>query len=265
MMIDLPDTLELLSHRVEDLEKRVMALEHPAMDMTLATPSPNVQTAAPTTETPTIERTGGIFPVFGSALLGIAGAYILRAVASSSALPRGAIAAVAIAYAAAWLVWAAKAKGAAIFARAIYAGTSALILAPMLWELTLQFKVLSPVAAAVVLASFVVGATVLAWSRELAVVFAMAYGTAAVTAFALSVATHSLAPFIAALLMMVLLCEFAVVCERGAGIRLIVAALTDAAIWVLIFIYAGPANARTEYADLSTAVLLAPAWLAISD
>ena len=43
--------------------------------------------------------TGGAFSVLGKAMLGIAGAYLLRAVAESSLLPRTAVAAVAIAYA----------------------------------------------------------------------------------------------------------------------------------------------------------------------
>ena len=53
-------------------------------------------------------------------------------------------------------------------------------------------------------------ATVLAWKRDLAPVFWMAHGAAALTALALSIATHELMPFIVALLLMVLLCEFAV-------------------------------------------------------
>ena len=85
---------------------------------------------------------GGIFSVLGRAMLGMAGAYLLRAVAEASLLPRPAVAAIAIVYAILWLVWAARVPAGAWFASITYACTSALILAPMLWELTLRFKVL---------------------------------------------------------------------------------------------------------------------------
>ena len=88
--------------------------------------------AADASEESGIERASGVFPVMGRAMFGIAGAYVLRAVAESATIPRQAIAAIAIAYAVAWLVWAARAKEIARSARAIYAGTSSLILAPML-------------------------------------------------------------------------------------------------------------------------------------
>ena len=108
---------------------------------------------------PTLRPAGSLFPVLGKAMLGIAGAYLLRAVAESSSLPKTAVAAAGIAYALGWLVWAARTRGGARFASAIYACTSALILAPMLWELTLRFNVLPAAVAAGVLCGFVVAAS----------------------------------------------------------------------------------------------------------
>ena len=98
-------------------------------------------------------QSGSMFPVLGRAMLGIAGAYVLRAVAETSSLPRLAVACAGIAYAFLWLAWAARVRGGPLrFTSSIYAGTSALILAPMLWELTLRFKVLpAAIAAGVVL------------------------------------------------------------------------------------------------------------------
>ena len=208
-----------------------------------------------------IEQASSVFPVLGGAMLGIAGAYVLRALAESSVVPRQAIAAVAIAYAVAWLVWAARAKAATTFARAIYAGTSGLILAPMLWELTLRFNVLSPTLTACVLSGFFVVATVLAWKRNLAPVFWMAYGASALTAVALSIATHEMMPFLAALLLMVLLSELAAMRGRAQSIRPLVAAVADVAVWALIFIYSSPQSTRPDYPDLGPAALLIPACL----
>ena len=254
----LPEALELLTSRVDALEKRVHELEH-----TSAVCEPPVMQLAPVVSDlageSAIEQVGSIFPALGGAMLGIAGAYVLRAFAESSLVPREAIAAVAIAYAIAWLVWAAKTKNIATFMRVIYAGTSALILAPMLWELTLRFNILSPLLAAGVLSGFVIAATGLAWKRDLTPIFWMAYVAAALTAVALSIATHEFIPFLAALLLMVLLCEFSAIRGRGQSIRLLVAAVADVAVWVFIFIYSGAENVRADYPALGSAALLAPA------
>ena len=258
----LPEALEVLTSRVDALEKRVHDLERPselsdAREM-LVQAVPAVPAAA---EGSRIEQASGVFPVLGGAMLGIAGAYVLRAFAESNLIPRPMIAAVAIAYAAAWLFWAARTKITANFARAIYAGTSALILAPMLWELTLRFNVLSPVLAAVILSGFVVTATALAWKHNVAPVFWMAYGAAALTAFALSIATHQFVPFLFSLLLMVLVSEIAALRDRGRSVWFLVTAVTDVAIWALIFIYSGPRNDRPEYPALGGIVLLAPGCL----
>ena len=58
---------------------------------------------------------------------------------------------VLLAYAGMWLVWAARVAIEAHFARSAYAATSALILTPMLWELTLRFQFLSPAITAALL------------------------------------------------------------------------------------------------------------------
>ncbi len=258
----LPEALELLTSRVDALEKRVHDLEHPsetcdARDMQVQA----VPVASETGEESGIEQASSIFPVLGGAMLGIAGAYVLRALAEWSLVPRPMIAAVAIAYAAAWLLWAARKKATANFARAIYAGTSALILAPMLWELTLRFNVLSPALAAGILSGFVALATSLAWKRDVAPVFWMAYGAAALTAIALSIATHQFVPFLFSLLLMVLLCEFAALRGRGRSVWLLVAAVTDAAVWSFIFIYSGPQNDRADYPALGALALIAPGCL----
>src|SRR5271165_4589523 len=101
-MIALPEALEVLTSRVDALEKRVHELEHPSEAFAAsAAPLPDPP-GAQATEQSGIERASSAFPVIGRAMLGIAGAYVLRAVAESSPIPRQATAAVAIAYAVAW-------------------------------------------------------------------------------------------------------------------------------------------------------------------
>jgi hypothetical protein len=261
-MIAPHEAFEVLMSRVDALEKRVRELEHPSEAFAAPdVPLPVFPAIALTNEESGVERASRAFPVIGRAMLGIAGAYVLRAVAESSPIPRRAIAGVAIAYAVAWLVWAARTTDAQRFTRAIYAGTAILILAPMLWELTLRFKVLSPAVTAGVLAGFVVLATALAWKQNLAQIFWVVNGAAALTAIVLSIATLQVAPFVSALLLMVLICECAAALGREQSVPPLVLTVADAAILAQIFIYSGPESARPGYPVLGVATLLAPACM----
>ena len=85
----------------------------------------------------------------GRAVLGIAGAYLLRAVAESSVVPRSLVLFAAVLYACGWMFWAARAASTNRFASATYAVTSAMILSPLVWESTVRLKVLSPALASV--------------------------------------------------------------------------------------------------------------------
>jgi len=197
-----------------------------------------------------------VFPVVGKAMLGIAGAYLLRAVAESGSLPQVVVVALALAYAGMWLLWAARVPANLPFASAAYAVTSAFILAPMLWELTVRFKILPAFVTAEVLSAFVVGALALAWKRHLAAVIWVANVTAAFTALALMIATHDLTPFIGALLIMAAASEFAAKRNRWLRLRYLAAPAADLAVWILIYIYSLPESARAEYAPVKSAALL---------
>ena len=258
-MNDLPVTLDQISARLATLEQRVALLEHPS-EATVAAPAMEGSTSAKLQdgEGPSLAQAGGLFSVLGKAMLGIAGAYVLRAVAESTSLPKPAVAGIAIVYALLWLLGAARVPAEAWLASTVYAGTSALILAPMLWELTLSFNVLTPAATAAILAAFVAAASALAWKRDLAPVLWVANGAAAAAALSLAVATHQLIPFLAVLLLMVALCEGAAERNHELSLRPFVAAAADAAVWMLIFIYSSPQVTRAEYPPLSLAALLIP-------
>ena len=253
----LPDALEELTARLETLERRVDSLEHPSAP--LIAPEPVASPTAVVSEELSLAQSGSVLSVLAYALLGIAGAYVLRYIAESSSLPRLAIAAVAIVYALLWLVGAARVE--AWFSSAVYAGTSALILAPMLWELTLRSKVLPAQATAAILGAFVIAATALAWKRNRAPVYWMANAAAAAAALALSIATHQFLPFLATLLLMAITCEYAAVRNHPWSVRPLVAAAADLAIWALILIYSSPQSTRMDYPALGAAGLLLPGCL----
>lgn len=257
-MSDLPGDVERLTERLDTLERRVYALEHPAdaSSPIVVQQRPAVQ-AMQAAEDLVPGQAGGVFSILGKALLGIAGAYVLRAVAESSSLPKMAIAAIAILYAVAWLVAATQTRAGAWLASTTYACTSALILSPMLWELTLRFKVLPPAMGAGILCGYAIGASALAWKRDFAPVFWVANGAAALTALALTLATHDMPHFIAALLLMVLACEYAALRNHELSVRPLVAVAADLAVWALIFLYSSPQSTRADYPVLGTATLLA--------
>jgi hypothetical protein len=259
-MDDLPEVLTRLSARLETLETRVSLLEHPSEVRAIPAPAPiTFQTTAPQAIDPSsFAHTGATFAVLGKAMLGMAGAYVLRAVAESGSLPKLAVVALAIAYAGMWLVRAVRVAAGAWFASTTYAAISSLILAPMLWELTLRFKVLSPSIASTLLAAFVAAAYALAWKRDLASVVWVADVAAAIAAMALMAATHDMLPFIWVLLLMAVLSEFAASRERWLSVRPLVAAAADLAVWALIFIYTSPDSSRADYSNLGIASLLAP-------
>src|SRR5271157_4329659 len=256
-MDDLLDALARLSDRLEHLERRVSALER-SSETANSRPTP---ATAPARGTPAAEefplpQTGGVFPVVGKAMLGIAGAYLLRAVAESGALPQWVVVALALAYAGMWLLWAARVPANIPFTSTAYAVTSALILAPMLWELTLVFKILPAYATAGVLIAFVASASALAWKRNLAPVLWIANIAAVFNALALLLATHDLEPFISALLIMAAVSEFAADRKRWLGLRFLVAPAADLAVWIPIYIYSLPQSSRLDYAPVQSALLL---------
>jgi hypothetical protein len=258
-MKDSPESLDRLSTRVDELEKRVHALEHAddakaALDLSVA----QRKRVAAANASPI--ESGNLFPTLGRALLGIAGAYVLRAIAEESVVPKIIVAAIAIFYAFAWLIWASRSKTSALV-QLVYAGTSALILVPMLWEVTLEFQVFAPSIAAAVLAVFALLGPVLDRRSDGSRISWVTHCAVAISAIALGVATHHVLPFVYVLLISGVLSEYAKERKGSRGLAALVALAADAAIWGMLYIYSGPLNARTEYPELSAASLVLPACL----
>ncbi len=196
--------------------------------------------------------------MLGIALLGIAGAYVLRALEQTGPLPRVAVAFAGIVYACLWLAWAARVRGGPRFTSSIYAATSALILAPMLWELTLRFKVLPPSVVAVLVCGYALAAFALQRKNDLKPVLRVACIAAAGLALALASASHTFLPFVVVLLVLAVVCEFVPGCDRVPEVSALVALAADAAIWVLIYVYFAGHDELADYPTLSRGALLAP-------
>jgi hypothetical protein len=134
----------------------------------------------------------------------------------------------------------------------------------MVWELTMRFHALNAVTAAAVLGLFVAVSTVLTWKKDSAPDFVVTYSAAALTAIALSIATHESMAFLVLLLAMLALCEYKFVRGGMLGIRMLVAAAADCATWLLIVIYRAPASERVDYPSLGSAALAVPATVLLA-
>jgi hypothetical protein len=257
-----PSNLEQLSERLRALERRVAALEsQPQKPSAAALESPN---AAPSEPLSQIERrefvpagmAGGIVPTVGKAVLGFAGAYLLRAIAEWGIIPKGPVLAVAVAYAGLWMVWAIKTDRVNRFAGVTYAVTSALILSPLLWESTVRLHILSPALSATLLVAFVALAIGLAWPHNLQLIPWLATFAGVTTALALIIATQALVPLTAALLAVALASELAACLGHTFSARVVAAVAADFAVWLLIDIMASAKGVPSGYHPASPTTII---------
>jgi hypothetical protein len=236
--------LERLTDQVQDLDFRVRALELQAAAATAPPTAPeSLRSGKPEFAfdadlSAKARQSAGMVPVLGKAVLGVAGAYLLRAAAESGRLPWTAAVTVGVLYAAMWLVGASLVSRAAASVRGVYAATSALIFFPMLWETTAQFKALTPAIAAAGLIGFSTLGFALGRLRESAPGLWATSIPAAATAVVLMVATGVLLPFAIALLVIAALVEIAG--EGGRTARPWVAFLADAGVALVLYVAASP-------------------------
>jgi hypothetical protein len=255
---DVSSKLEELSARVADLERRLSILDHPSQPHSspLESPAAAAITNPGSGATLSAQPQPGVFSVFGRAILGVAGAYLLRAAAESGAIPPWLAVTLALVYAAAWLMWAAWPSTQTQLARHSYAVTAALILCPMLWEVTVRFRMLDPPVTAAVLAAFALLAMTLAWRRNVSPVIWVGTLTAMITALVLMAATRAPVPFTLTLLIIALLSEFAASRRRWLALRLVVAAAADFAVLVLIIILGNSRAVPPEYRPVSAGLMI---------
>lgn len=254
---------EQLSERVRELERRVSALEGKPANTIPAVSKP-ATAEVPKSRAPETARgfpgpnlSAGTLPVCGRAVLGIAGAYLLRAVAESGAIPPFPILIVAILYAGLWLVWAGRTHATNNLASVTYAVTATVILCPLLWESTVRFQTLRPPFAAAVLVAFALLAWALAWRRNLQVISWVTTLAAVSTALALLIATRNLVPFTVGMLALALGAEMIVDSGHRLRTRVIPAIAADLAIWILIYVMTSPEGLPSEYRPIGSTAIAA--------
>jgi hypothetical protein len=231
---DEPLDLDHLREELHQLARRVDALEHRAVDR----PAP----AAPMPDLPSILGTDvalpatNPIPAAGRAVLGLAGAFLLRALAESGSVPSLLVVGVAIVYAATWLVFSVRTREQNAFAGTAYGITAALILAPLLWEATVRFHALPPPATAAILVAFLMLSSVLAWSKISAAVTTVTTLSTLITAIALMIQTGDLVPFALALLGIACVIEASAAKGHARNMRIPAALAADFGIWLIYYI-----------------------------
>jgi len=254
---DSSSPFEQFNAKLKELERRLSALEHPTQSDAphpIAHAVPATANIVPGSEL-TAQLPPGVFSVLGTAVLGMAGAYLLRAAAEAQAVPSWVVIAIALVYAAAWLMWAAKLRAGSALARHAYAITAALILSPMLWEVTVRFRMLEPPVTAAILVAFAFLAMALAWRRDLSNIMWVGMLTAVITALILMPAARAPVVFTLALLLMALMSEFAADRGRWLGLRVVVAFAADLAVLISILILGDSEAVPSEYRAVSAGLL----------
>ncbi len=250
--------VELLNERIQQLETRVSVLEgdrRKQYPITLTPASPVRRERPPETWQgfPSIELPSAISTV-GRAVLGMAGAYIFRALAESGTFPKLPVVVLAILYAAMWMLFSVRARS-KTFASLTYALTSLLILSPMLWETTVRFEYLSPALTGTILAGFFAFTMAMSWKRELV---AIPWLTAAATtgvALALFIATKDAVPLTLSILVMAAIMETAVCYGHALSSRMVPALAASFSVWLVVSLLTSEPFPE-GYAHVSAAVIV---------
>jgi hypothetical protein len=250
---DLYARFDELSRTVEELRRRLTALESSAgptpapVSAMAASPSVQIPAGSALSEASSATPAGrefqaeGVIPALGWALLGIAGAYLLRSVAGSGAIAGLLGTGAGVIYAGCWLVFAARRAADNRLHSAVYALTAALILAPMLWETTVRFHLLPVESASAVLVAFALLGLTIAWKRNVSSIASIVTLTALGVAMALFRETHNTAAWVVTILVVAAAVEFSACRDRWLRLRWTVAAVADLTVLLLtLMVTTGP-------------------------
>jgi hypothetical protein len=240
--------MRALEARVERIEER---LELPA-----ASPTAVPMEAAAEPATIALAAGAGAIPILGRTLLGMAGAYLLRAVTESRALPQPVGVFLGIVYAMAWLVWAARIGAGRRVEAGLYGLTSALVLASLLWEATLRFQAISTWTTAIVLFLFTLFGLAISWHRNLLLVATIATLTGVLAATALLIASHDVLPFTFLLLAIAAAVEASACLDHWLSERWLTAAAADLAVLLATYLVTNARGLPEVYAPISRDALL---------
>ncbi|HTS28227.1 MAG TPA: hypothetical protein VMH81_20280 [Bryobacteraceae bacterium] len=198
-----------------------------------------------------------LLPVLGRALLGLAGAYLLRAITESATVSAQIGVAIGLFYAILWLVAAARTSAARQLEAALHSLTSVLVLSPLLWEATLRFHAVSTWAAGGILLFFTVFGLAVSWRKDLLIVATIATLAGLGTAAALLIATHDALPFTLVFLAIAAAVEASACLEHWLSERWLAATAADLSILLATWLATNERGLPPAYAPIPHGWLLA--------
>jgi hypothetical protein len=247
-----PDFSELqdLARQVRELADRVAELERrTGIERAVsAAPAPAVSIASD------IGDAAGLTAHFGKALLGIAAAYLLRALSESHYLPVRTGVGLGIVYAMAWLWLASRANPLAALLRAVCA---TLILIPLLWEAQFRFRALPDWIAAGILVLFSTFGLGISWKKNLSAVAWVATLSGTFALFAMLIASRDLVPFTWALLALAAVVEVSACLEHWIRERWIIAVVADLSVVLMTYLVTQRTGLPEGYSPVSRTAVLA--------
>ncbi len=206
-------------------------------------------------ESRALNQAAGMVPVVGRALLGIAGAYLLRAVAESGMIPQLAAVAAGVVYALWWLLSSARLAAQGHMIAGAHAVTAVLVIYPMVWETTVRFHTLPAEGAAALLAGFVAIGLAVAWQRSLREIVWVTVLAGLMTAIALLVVTHNIVPFTVSLLVMAAAVEICACRDHWLDVRGIVAMTVNLAVLLATYLVSRKGGLPESYAPVGAEAL----------
>lgn len=242
--------IEALADAVEELRRRIAALEQWSASVApgVSAPATPAPTAIPIADLP--EVSPGMLAALGRLLLGIAGAYLLRAITEAGLVPQLAGTILGLLYAAGWLASSFRVSTGDRLSVAIHGITAACIVAPLLWEATVRFHTISTLASAGVLALFVILGQVFAWLHDHSALAGVTAFAGSATAIALIMATLDPIPFSIALIAAGAVVELGAWRGRALGWRWIIALSCDCCAFLLPYLVSRPQGLPEGYAPV---------------
>ena len=238
---------EALQAEVRELAARVARLEEVTGVARVAAAQP---VAAPRVRTP--------LPVtaFGKAMLGLAGAYLLRALTESGALPHRAGIAAGLLYAIGWMVAAARTPARRRVETALYSLTGALVLSPLLWEATLRFHAIGTWTAGGILLFFTVFGLAASWRKNILILATIATLAGLGTSAALLMASYDVLPFTFVLLAIAAAVEASACLDHWLSERWLAACAADLSVLLATWLVTREYGLPPDYAPIPHSSLL---------
>ncbi len=229
--------VDALSGSLRELERRLCRIEghlglvHEPLPAAVAQ-----EPAEPAAPAPARRETDSVslLSFVGRTLLGLAGAYLLRAFTSEGLLPQAVGVAAGLLYAALWLFSAdrAAARGRAV-STCFHGATAALASLPLIWETTTRLGILPPAAGAAALAGMSAMSLTVAWRRAQRSLAWILPPWAGLAALMLGGITHAPVPFTAFLVALGVASLWLARAHRWRGLPWVTAILADLAVLLL--------------------------------